>query len=545
MDKKIVNRNHVYFYVFLFLLVLLLRIPALYHTIVDIDEAAFAEFANKWINGGIPYVHMYDNKPLLVYFFYYIVFYFFGINNLFAVHAVTIILVYCCAIIIYKFIQNIKGIDEAKAASLFFIFLMHIYEPKYIATNTETLFTLPILISFISYYLFIINKWKTNIALVTSGIFAGISFFINYKAGVILIVYGIFAIFSITKATNKKSECVKQLKDMIVIATGFLMVVAGVTSYLYYNNALDDFITLGFLYNFKYIQSGMTTVPIVKAIARFIIFIVCSLPLWLIAGRHTIHLLKEKQYTPITVISILWLLAGCFSVLLGWRAYGHYFIQLVPPLAILGGLLIKDIAPSLLKKIYIYFIIMMILFTASRINIPLTYHYLGDSNSLSDYAYKNVAHAVTEITAPDDTIFVWGSGAVAYIYANRRCASKILIADYISGRQFGVSNEDMQANVNAYIQLLRKQFIAEIIKNPPAVVIDTSPSGYYGYDKFPLKNFSALYEIINNNYRFAKRIDMMDIYVRKNITMHHSAIIPVRSNGSKAFGKNQECVVPK
>lgn len=52
--------------------------------------------------------------------------------------------------------------------------------------------------------------------------------------------------FSIT-TTNKKREFVKQLKDMIVIATGFLMVVAGATSYLYCNNALDDFITLGFI----------------------------------------------------------------------------------------------------------------------------------------------------------------------------------------------------------------------------------------------------------------------------------------------------------
>jgi transcription elongation factor GreA-like protein len=96
----------------------------------------------------------------------------------------------------------------------------------------------------------------------------------------------------------------------------------------------------------------------------------------------------------------------------------------------------------------------------------------------------------------------------------------------------------MQANVNAYIQLLRKQFIDEIIKNPPAIVIDTSPSGYYGYDKFPLKNFSALYELINNNYRFAKRIDMMDIYVHKNITMHHTAIITDGSNCVKTLGKN-------
>lgn len=80
--------------------------------------------------------------------------------------------------------------------------------------------------------------------------------------------------------------------------------------------------------------------------------------------------------------------------------------------------------------------------------------------------------------------YLYGVQVCAYIYANRRCASKIIIADYISRATVWVSNEDMQANVNAYIQLLRKQFIAEVMKNPPAVIIDTSPSGYYGYDKF-------------------------------------------------------------
>lgn len=87
----------------------------------------------------------------------------------------------------------------------------------------------------------------------------------------------------------------------------------------------------------------MTTVPIVKAIARFIIFIVCSLPLWLIAGRHAIHLLKRKAIYANHSYKYTMAVGWIFSVLLGWRAYGHYFIQLVPPLAILGGLLIKGI----------------------------------------------------------------------------------------------------------------------------------------------------------------------------------------------------------
>ncbi|MGQ9844323.1 MAG: hypothetical protein ACUVRK_12295, partial [Spirochaetota bacterium] len=150
MVEKIIKNKH-YVFVLMFFLILVLRIPVLYHTVIDIDEAAFAEFANKWLGGAVPYVGAYDNKPILTYFFYYIMFYFFGINNLFAVHVATLLLVFVSAVVIFWFVKRIAGIQEAISASLFFIFVMHTYEPKYIATNTETIFTLPILLAHILY----------------------------------------------------------------------------------------------------------------------------------------------------------------------------------------------------------------------------------------------------------------------------------------------------------------------------------------------------------------------------------------------------------
>ncbi|HOJ29145.1 MAG TPA: hypothetical protein PL059_08715, partial [Spirochaetota bacterium] len=81
-----------------------------------------------------------------------------------------------------------------------------------------------------------------------------------------------------------------------------------------------------------------------------------------------------------------------------------------------------------------------------------------------------------------------------------------------------VSNEDMGENVNKYIQYLRDEFIKEFMQNPPAVFIDTSPSGYYGYDRFPLKKFPDLSEIIKNNYSFDCNIDDMNIYILNKYT---------------------------
>lgn len=512
MGEKIINKKY-FFYILIFCIILVLRIPALYHTIIDIDEAAFAEFANKWLSGAIPYVGVYDNKPIVTYLFYYIVFYFFGMNNLFAVHVVTVFLIFISAAIIYWFIKKIAGIDEAVAASMFFIFLMHTYEPKYIATNTETLYTLPVLLAFVSYY-FVIWEKKNIAYAVLSGICVGISFLINYKAGVILAAFGIFGIYLLFKAIDKKGELFKQIKILSSVGAGFLIPIVFALLYFYHKGALNEFINLGFLYNFKYIQSGMASVPYLKAIARFLLFDICSIPLWIIIVKQFfMRLHNANSNKNLIVLLLIWLLGSIFAVMLGWRAYGHYFIQLVLPLSLLAGLFIQSVSSRYIKRSCIYLTILAVIFTLSRINIPLTYHYLGDKNALSDIAYKKVAAKVQEITLPHETMFVWGSGAVAYIYANRRCSSKIIITDYVSGRQFGVSNEDIGENVNTYIQYLRDEFMKEFTDNPPNVFIDTSPSGYYGYDKFPLQKFAALNTLIQNNYTFYCSIDKMNIYV--------------------------------
>lgn len=511
MVEKII-KNKQYVFVLMFFLILVLRIPALYHTVIDIDEAAFAEFASKWLGGAVPYVDVYDNKPILTYYFYYIIFYFFGINNLFAVHVATLLLVYVSAVVIYWFVERIAGKQEAIAASLFFIFLMHTYEPKYIATNTETIYTLPVLLTFVLYYRVLWEKKKSLYA-VLSGICGSISFLVNYKAGIILAAFGIFGIYLLYTASSKKDELLQQIKLLGSICVGFFIPVCSALWYFYQKGALNEFITLGFLYNFKYIQSGMATVPYLKAIARFLLFVLCSLPLWVISVKQLpVRKIDHKTDNNILLLFI-WLALSIFTVTLGWRAYGHYFIQLVVPLSLLAGLSVRHVPKIYLKRSYMYLSVLAIVFTISRINIPLTYHYLGDSNALSDFAYKKVASKVQSLTSPEDTMFVWGSGAVAYIYANRRCSSKIIITDYVSGRQFGVSNEDMGENINKYILSLRDEFINEFKRNQPVIFIDTSPSGFYGYDKFPLEKFPELNATIQKNYTFHINIDNINIYI--------------------------------
>ena len=51
--------------IFILFLCFFLRIPALYTTIIEIDESQYGEFANKVVNGGEPFVSSVDTKAPL------------------------------------------------------------------------------------------------------------------------------------------------------------------------------------------------------------------------------------------------------------------------------------------------------------------------------------------------------------------------------------------------------------------------------------------------------------------------------------------------
>ncbi len=64
---------------------------------------------------------------------------------------------------------------------------------------------------------------KNILYAVLSGMCVGIAFLINYKAGVIVAAFGIFGIYVLFKANDKKSELLSQIKILGSIGIGFII----------------------------------------------------------------------------------------------------------------------------------------------------------------------------------------------------------------------------------------------------------------------------------------------------------------------------------
>ena len=114
----------------LFLIHFVLRISGLYTVFLDVDESQFAGFAHTLIEGGLPYAHSLDTKPLGIYLFYYFIFQLFGKYNMYAIHLVTTLWLFLTSYYLFLCFKIFNKNQAGRLASLFFVIFSTTYIPK-------------------------------------------------------------------------------------------------------------------------------------------------------------------------------------------------------------------------------------------------------------------------------------------------------------------------------------------------------------------------------------------------------------------------------
>lgn len=159
--------------------------------------------------------------------------------------------------------------------------------------------------------------------------------------------------FSITNKINltalstksKRTFLISQLLSVVVIASAVLLSIGVSILYFYGRGTLDAYLNFGLLYNFHYVQTWVPqfnyawlqiayTLPVKLALTVFILIL--------------LTLLREI-FKPRTQFIFSWFVLALFASLLSNRPYPHYFLQVVPPLALVLGNLVLT-AHELLKK---------------------------------------------------------------------------------------------------------------------------------------------------------------------------------------------------
>jgi Ca2+/Na+ antiporter len=192
----------------------------------------------------------------------------------------------------------------------------------------------------------------------------------------------------------------------------------------------------------------------------------------------------------------LWLAASVLAVVAGFQFYGHYYLQLLPPLVLLGVAALRQL-PRWWKAAAVW--------TALAAGVFLTWGFTVPRTEL-DHAHT-VAAAVQQHTSANDTLLVWGMHPEHYWLADRTPATRFLTAGFLtnfSGGRGGARIGEQYAVPGAW-----RHFRRDLARHPADLIVDDSRGAPYGPSHIP-----TLAALLADHYEAVATVDGAVLYER-------------------------------
>ncbi|MEW2259987.1 glycosyltransferase family 39 protein [Streptomyces sp. NPDC047869] len=193
----------------------------------------------------------------------------------------------------------------------------------------------------------------------------------------------------------------------------------------------------------------------------------------------------------------LWLASSAGAVVLGFHFFGHYYLQLLPPAALLATAALRLLPRARPASAVLTSACCCVLFLAWGLLAPRP-----------ELAHaQRLAAALAHRTAPADRVLVWGMHPETYWLADRTPASRFLTAGLLtnySGGRDGPRVGEKYAVPGAW-----PVFRAELAARAPALVVDDSRGKPYRPERIP-----SLRRLLNGRYEEVGRVDGAVLYAR-------------------------------
>lgn len=177
---------------------------------------------------------------------------------------------------------------------------------------------------------------------------------------------------------------------------------------------------------------------------------------------------------------VVWLAASLIVVPIGLRFFGHYYQQVVPPLAVLTGCALAVAGRRVWQSITVLTVGLLIaMLSVAFIHRP----------DLTNYTA--LGRYVQSVTTPDQRILVWGALPDVYVASERSPSGVFLHHGYLTGNWASRSHPLSQSVIAAEPFRSRwSLFFDDVAAHPPAIVVNAARPdtdwAMYGPDSFPI-----------------------------------------------------------
>jgi len=506
-----------------------LRAPTFAHQVWNVDEAIHSAVARELLAGGTLYRDAIDQRTPVTYYAAAALYAVAGANNIYALHVMTALLIAATGLLLWSTAREWRrpGAGAWAAALYSLLSVALLYKGDAFAFNTEwcvALFTA-------------LAAWLLARGLavdrprwfVLSGVALALAFLSKQPAlldAAAPFALGLFLLW------RRNAPPRTLLLRAGALAAGWIGLVALVAIYLAARGALQSALYYAWTYNLQIYGPEITTADRLASAVKFWNLFRQNTPLllpWVLAaagwalfrvGQRTTSR-EEEADNPWLAFLLAWSATSLAGAVSGGRGFDHYFIQALPPLCLLAGILLDRAARYTLtadrSRLWRAATALALVTTVySLVAAAITQR----RQTLPPDTSVRAANFVKSVTKPEDRIYVWGYHPEFFLFSERRSASRFVYGSFLTGLVPWTNVAPDKDTRYAIVPGALDTLLSELEARRPACFIDCSVGPNRYWNKYPLKNFPRLKEFVDRHYVLVEpdqfRGQGYDLYLRRD-----------------------------
>jgi 4-amino-4-deoxy-L-arabinose transferase-like glycosyltransferase len=474
------------------------------------DEGAYATIAQGLLDGQVPYRDLFDNKPPLVYLWYALSFLLFG-EGVEAPRIIAAVMLSVTTLALFAQARMLFSRGAAYVAAAFFAVSTGV---PFLAlhANTEAYMLLPLVTSVAAFTVGMTSGSLRWFAL--AGLLGALAIETKQVAMWNLIALAWVALYWRWRSGAAGWDRVTPLS---ALAAGSLAGIAIIAVPFFAMGALDDLVYANISYNWLYVDF-LTWGDRLMSLSEGTAYVaLAAAPLIGGALLGLVTVLRRSKRT-VDYLIIGWAAASALGVASGGRFFPHYFLHLVPAMALLVGVVIYDRLPRgdhrWGTRPAIAFGVLMVVISLTT-NAVLYIAPKPAERRVAETVFvqkqweeasKEIGLYIQERTSPDETIFNFGREPQLYFYADRRPAAQFF---YDWAYQYD------ETTFEQTVEVLRLQ--------RPAYIIDSVQPPLFPPGPRP----QALTQLLEADYEYVGSLYFVDLYRVKKDSEWPSELQPL------------------
>ncbi len=469
-------------------LTIAIRLPSLVHPRPIDSEAMYSVVANEIVDGGRPYADAVERKPPLLFWTYAAIFKVAGKFNWQALHIVALVWTLCAMAGLYVIGAELFDRNIGLIAALFYGVFQPWWTWKTLAFDGEMLMNLPIIWA----WAIALGRSSSQLRpeLSAAGALLAAAFLLKQPAAIAAVPLGIYLLLPSYRASRGLTRT-NSIIQAAIFTLGFFAALGLVTIVLWKQ---------GIFHEAFYWTIADHDVPHIfwqKGILITLAFLAACLPLAIgaiMACRDKAQIWVGRTAERTALFGLL--TASAIGAAASARFYPHYYVQLIPPLALLAApyytrLWSRAMQPPhwLLRPgvTYAWLALTVVAFSIG--------HWMGLAprrvpSEAGRYLFTH--------SAPGDRIFVWGQNSEIYLDAHRRPACRYITTFPLTGYVFGgpIPGFDTRSRIlpGAWSTLER-----DFARHPATYIVDLQSDPKTA--EHPVGNFPILAKLLKERYQ--------------------------------------------